>query len=142
VGPLVSLVRNDHAGLKRAMTRTSGSVHTKSITNGYAQSFNSLVALRYLLRLRSKQTDTPEVVKAANVVTRSGKTRRDNAATLAPLSDRNTGDTEAAVNGQGSNSAGNAVQNAAILPQGSPVTGVTPKTNPVGPPIGEGVSTG
>jgi hypothetical protein len=68
VGPVVSRVRIDYAGLKQAMTRKSGSVHTMAIKSGYAQSFNSLVALRYLLRLRSKQTDTPEVVKLSQEV--------------------------------------------------------------------------
>jgi hypothetical protein len=83
-----------------------------------------------------------EVVKAANAVTRSGKTRRDNAAASTPLCDRESEQAEAAVNGQGSTSAGGAVQHAAFPPQGNPVTGVTPEKNPLAPPIGKGVSTG
>jgi hypothetical protein len=90
------------------------------------------------------------VVREANAVTRSGKTRRDNAVTSTPLcdreteqvSDRESEQAEAAVNGQGSTSAGGAVQHAAFPPQGNLVTGVTPETNPLAPPIGKGVSTG
>jgi hypothetical protein len=83
-----------------------------------------------------------EVVREANAVTRSGKTRRDNAAASAPPCARETEQTEAAVNGQGSTSAVGAVQHAAFTPQGNPVFGVTPETNPLAPPIGKGVSTG
>jgi hypothetical protein len=68
VGPVFGRVQSNHAGLKLAMTRKSGSVYTVAINHGYTQSFNSLVALRYLLRLRLKQTDTPEVVKIAQEV--------------------------------------------------------------------------
>jgi hypothetical protein len=81
------------------------------------------------------------VVKATNAVTRSGKTRRDNAAASTPLSDRESEQAEAAVNGQGSTSAGGAAEHAAFTPQGNPVTGVTPETNPVDPLIGKGIST-
>jgi hypothetical protein len=76
------------------------------------------------------------VVREANAVTRSGKTRRDNAVTSTPLCDRETEQAEAAVSGQGSTSAVGAVQHAAFPPQENPVSGVTLETNPVGPPTG------
>jgi hypothetical protein len=98
-------------------------------------------------------------VRETNAVTRSGKTRRDNAATLTSLSDREseeasdreteevsdreteeasdreTEQVEAAINGQGSTSAGGAAEHAAFTPQGNPVTGVTLETNPLAPPM-------
>jgi hypothetical protein len=65
------------------------------------------------------------VVKAANAVTRSGKTRRDNAAEAEQA--------EAHTGGQ--------AQNAATPLQGTLVVSATPDTNPVSPPENKGAST-
>jgi hypothetical protein len=72
------------------------------------------------------------MVREANAKTRSGKTRRDNAAEAEQA--------QAAASGQGSASAGNAVQNTTPQ-QGSSVASATPDTNPVGPPESKGAST-
>jgi hypothetical protein len=66
-----------------------------------------------------------EVVREANAVTRSGQTRKANAAEAEQAEAHNGGQ----------------AQNAANPLQGSPATSVTPETNPVGPPAGKGAST-
>jgi hypothetical protein len=66
-----------------------------------------------------------EVVRSANAVTRSGQTRKANAAEAKQAEAHNGGQ----------------AQNAAHPLQGSPATSVTPDTNPVGPPAKKGDST-
>jgi hypothetical protein len=84
-------------------------------------------------------------VQLANAVTRSGKTRKANAAASTPLSVYETEQAQEAeqaqAGGQGSSVAGGGSQHATFPPQGIPVTSVTPETNPVGPPTGKGDST-
>jgi hypothetical protein len=74
------------------------------------------------------------VVREANAVTRSGQTRRENAAAAEQAE-------QAAASGQGSAGAGGGSQHATLPPQGSPATSLTPETNPVGPPTGKGAAT-
>jgi hypothetical protein len=71
------------------------------------------------------------VVREANAVTRSGQTRRENAAAAEQA--------QAAASGQGSAAGGGASQHATFPPQGTPVTGAI--LEPAGQPAGKGEST-
>jgi hypothetical protein len=110
--------------------------------NQLLQSLNALVAcIRVYAQIEAAgfsaaAEQIATVVKAANAITRSGQTRRDNAVASTPRSDRKTEQAEAAVTDQGSISAGNATPNAAFPLQGSLVNSVTVETNPVGSPTG------
>jgi hypothetical protein len=73
------------------------------------------------------------VVREANAVTRSGQTRKANTAEAEQA--------QAASSGQGSTGTGSESQHDALTRQASPVTSVTPETNPADPPTGKGAST-
>jgi hypothetical protein len=72
------------------------------------------------------------IVREANAVTRSGKTRKANAAASSQLGDRKTEQAAAHTGGQAQNT---------TPQQGTTVTSATPDTNPADPPENKGAST-
>jgi hypothetical protein len=95
IGPLVVKVQNDWIGLKEALTRIFRSPLTPRIVVARKRLLENLNAL--VLFIAANAPIDPAVygaaaeqigsaVREANAVTRSGKTRRDNAATSAALS--------------------------------------------------------